>query len=592
MTFIISPGTATDSSSNNSTSNIGGTTTLNESLSAGDTTITLTSTSEFPSSGTIKIDSEYITYSGKSGNDLTGCTRGSFDTTDASHTSGVDVKGCFVGTSEKNSQPDVMSTVSSNKNGVFYFDYSDNGTTWYSDPIEGFTILENVVSTNIGTKSNRHFRVRFENSSSQQITSFNTNTYFGLYQHGERTSNGELKVFDRNLPRLTQFEELNTVQRTQVIELKSTYGLSNLRDVQATNGDGAITNTIGTTAEYNLSTGSTAASYAILVSAERGRYVPGFSGQIGIGVRIPTDASDNQVAYWGLFDTESGSPPTVDNGFYYSQTSSGLFVNIASGGTVTSYAQADWNADKLDGTGGSGVTLDLSRGNIFQVDFTWYGYGTIEFIINVPNPRTLINEHVVVHRYRPNGSTSTLNPNLPISAMVYNGATVGGDYDMYVAGRQYSIIGQYRPNQRITAEYRSQVDVDGTFVPMILVRRKSAYTSVSVKLQGLDILSTADLVVQVRTGISISAGSSSFGALTDVTASETALESNLAATSVTGGELIWSGLVAGSNNKSTAVDKNAFEFDLIGTDIYAILVKRVTGTNATVDCIARFKEEW
>jgi len=69
-------------------------TTLNESaeLSAADTTITLTSATNFASAGYIKIDDEIIQYTGKSGNDLTGCTRGSDGTTAATHEDGSVVK--------------------------------------------------------------------------------------------------------------------------------------------------------------------------------------------------------------------------------------------------------------------------------------------------------------------------------------------------------------------------------------------------------------------------------------------------------------------------------------------------------------------
>jgi hypothetical protein len=65
------------------------TTTLNGSINSSATTITLTSAASFAASGAIVIDSEYITYSGKSTNDLTGCTRGASGTTAAAHTSGA-----------------------------------------------------------------------------------------------------------------------------------------------------------------------------------------------------------------------------------------------------------------------------------------------------------------------------------------------------------------------------------------------------------------------------------------------------------------------------------------------------------------------
>jgi len=55
------------------------------SLSPGATTVTITDASRFPSTGTILVDDEEITYAGKSGNDLTGCTRGANFSTASAH---------------------------------------------------------------------------------------------------------------------------------------------------------------------------------------------------------------------------------------------------------------------------------------------------------------------------------------------------------------------------------------------------------------------------------------------------------------------------------------------------------------------------
>jgi len=62
--------------------------TLNGNVAASDTTITLSSTTGFPSTGYIQINSEIIFYAAVSGNDLTNCLRAQFDTTAAAHTSG------------------------------------------------------------------------------------------------------------------------------------------------------------------------------------------------------------------------------------------------------------------------------------------------------------------------------------------------------------------------------------------------------------------------------------------------------------------------------------------------------------------------
>jgi hypothetical protein len=70
----------------------GATSTLNGDISNSATTVTVTSGTDFTSSGKIKIGGEIITYTGKSTNDLTGCTRGTEGTSAAAHTSGVTVK--------------------------------------------------------------------------------------------------------------------------------------------------------------------------------------------------------------------------------------------------------------------------------------------------------------------------------------------------------------------------------------------------------------------------------------------------------------------------------------------------------------------
>lgn len=67
--------------------------TLSANITAAATSIDLVDASSFPSSGTIIIAEEQITYTGKSTNTLTGCTRGASSTTAKTHP-----KGCYVGT--------------------------------------------------------------------------------------------------------------------------------------------------------------------------------------------------------------------------------------------------------------------------------------------------------------------------------------------------------------------------------------------------------------------------------------------------------------------------------------------------------------
>ena len=173
----------------------------------------------------------------------------------------------------------------------------------------------------------------------------------------------------------SQFNELMASRRTPVIELTSVYGLSDLRDLVETTGAGTVTNT---TVEYQVTTTTGATDSATLDSVERGRYMPGYAGQAGIGVRIPLAPTNDQVFRWGMVDDENGA-------FFGQSVADGIFVAIRRAGVDTIIPQASWNVDPLDGTGPSGLTLNLALGNIFQITFTWYGYGVIEFNVVVQN---------------------------------------------------------------------------------------------------------------------------------------------------------------------------------------------------------------
>ena len=67
------------------------TSTLSSSINASVTSLTMASSTSFPSSGTVLIGTELITYTANSGGTLSGLTRGAKGTTAATHSSGVTV---------------------------------------------------------------------------------------------------------------------------------------------------------------------------------------------------------------------------------------------------------------------------------------------------------------------------------------------------------------------------------------------------------------------------------------------------------------------------------------------------------------------
>jgi len=102
----------------------------------------------------------------------------------------------------------------------------------------------------------------------------------------------------------------------------------------------------------------------------------------------------------------------------------GMTVNILNE-TVT--AQANWNFDKMDGTGVSGVTLDFSKCQVFAVDFQWLGVGRVRFGF-------FINGALIICHQIFNANVTTApymnTPNLPCRAFIQNTGTASGTTTM------------------------------------------------------------------------------------------------------------------------------------------------------------------
>jgi len=195
------------------------------------------------------------------------------------------------------------------------------------------------------------------------------------------------------------------------------------------------------------------------------------------------------------------------------------------------------------------------------------------------------------HRFSPSEQTSISDPNLPITAEVSNGI-VTNDIVMYVGGRQYSVYVNFQPSKRTNSERVLTKTIGDTLTPIISFKRKSDYESVASKIAGLDILTDSELLYQFRVNGTLTGAV--FGTPTDVSASETAMESDVTATAISGGELLEQGLV----------DASGFRFQIsgnqsirsLGIEIPALqpvtlCARAVTGT-ATVSAIARWSEEW
>ena len=120
----------------------------------------------------------------------------------------------------------------------------------------------------------------------------------------------------------------------------------------------------------------------------------------------------------GYFSESNGIYLEQDDGTTY------LVIRSKSSGSVVEnrVAQSSWNVDKLDGTGNSGITLDLTKSQILFVDIEWLGVGTVRagFVID--------GAFVFAHKFHhantsnaPNGTYMT-TASLPIRYEIENTA--------------------------------------------------------------------------------------------------------------------------------------------------------------------------
>ncbi len=112
--------------------------------------------------------------------------------------------------------------------------------------------------------------------------------------------------------------------------------------------------------------------------------------------------------------------------------------------TDTWIPQSTWNGDKLDGTGGSGVTLDPTKGNVFQIDIQYLGFGGVTFKVETC-PEGNNPDWTVVHTIAfPNSQTTTSvsQPSFPFTMAAYSaGSTTDvsvkcGSFAGFVAGEK------------------------------------------------------------------------------------------------------------------------------------------------------------
>lgn len=115
-----------------------------------------------------------------------------------------------------------------------------------------------------------------------------------------------------------------------------------------------------------------------------------------------------------------------NDGFIFQQSGSSFGVvlrkTIDGVKTDTFISQSNWNLDKLNGTGASGNTLDVTKAQIFTVDYEWLGVGRVRYGVVQKGVLTYVHE---ITNYNNLEKVYLRNPNLPIRYEITNFITGG-----------------------------------------------------------------------------------------------------------------------------------------------------------------------
>ena len=214
--------------------------------------------------------------------------------------------------------------------------------------------------------------------------------------------------------------------------------------------------------------------------------------------------------------------------------------------------QASWNGDKLNGSGASGLTLDISKAQILWMDIEWLGVGSVRmgFIIN--------GQFITCHTFHHANLVATTyitTASLPLRYEIKNTAATSGSSTMkqicstVISEGGYELRGLQQA-VGIPVNTPRTLGTAGTFYPVISLRLKSSFLDAVAIITACSVLptSTGNYNWQLRASGTTTAGSwVSAG-------SDSGVEYNITGTTYSGGRILASGFFSASNQGSSKVD--------------------------------------
>lgn len=379
--------------------------------------------------------------------------------------------------------------------------------------------LNNVVTVKTGS-------VSASINDNALVTAFSPNTQLPA---GSNLIGGT-RLYDYNdtSVRATTGQELRVAQLYVLGEFNSRYTLESYHwdTLTASNGN-VVHNSLKAALDVTASANS--GSSATLRTNTYFKYQCGFSQLCGMTLIHSNTGSTNQVREWGYYDDK--------NGYFFKLNGTSVSIvrrsNVSGTPVDTEYAQSTWNVDPMNGTGKSGMTLDVSKGNGYEIEAQCFGVGLIRFFI----------AGVLVHQLR---FSNILNDpamqtiSLPVQVKVYNtdASSAGG-----IALLTCRVVAEGLTKDPFSRVYSytnpTDISVGLTERPIMSIRPKVTFGGIDNRSWLLPLfaqVNTQGYKISYKFILNANLSGSSWTSV----GPESTAEYDISATSYTGGEVIYS----------------------------------------------------
>ena len=307
-----------------------------------------------------------------------------------------------------------------------------------------------------------------------------------------------------------------------------------------------------------MEVGSTSGSKVIRQTKQVMRYIPGRPATLAFAIRLEAPQVGIRRRF-GLFNETDGAYFEDDGGTY-----SYVIRSSASGITTeTRITRENWNGEKFDGNGYTGVTADATKQQMISINYEWYGAGGVTF------NWLMKNETIVSHEFE-NSNVNDLvwcrSPFLPIRCEIENVTGVAGTHYLYQGSN--SLIQEGEPEKLGTLLSISNpitgttLTNANTFYPVISLRLKTSALQAVMLLRSLQAVTNDNTNVYWRLYQNSTLTGASW---TDHPDPNSFMQYDTTATAVTGGTTLLSGFtIAGGASLVDVDDKAALQIGRSG----------------------------